>query len=243
MVRKITFILLLILIYSCKTISVGDDNQVTTTQNIMLGMIGEDQQFILERDYNHTAIPVYNHPLKVQWNIQHFNKSTYKFFSKAAINQNTQFSIDYSDSLLNKPQFLKLELSDRVSILNALNSKINKEIKDYIFNKKDAHLITSISIALDKNRLKELLNADEVFLEATGVKSYALKTYKKGELQTVLSFNEGVIFAYKASNFCWQENDKHQLEIVDIVESTNRCPNKTYRSATRAKKKINYYKL
>ena len=98
-------------------------------------------------------------------------------------------------------------------------------------------------MALDKNRLDELLNADEVFLEATGVKSYALKTYKKGQLQTVLTFNEGVVFAYQASNFCWEENDKYQLEIVDIVETSDKCPNKTYRSAKRAKKKINYYKL
>tara|TARA_R110002050_G_scaffold137538_1_gene261149 strand:- start:887 stop:1609 length:723 start_codon:yes stop_codon:yes gene_type:complete len=240
MVKKITIILLLILLYSCKTISVDNETQNTTTQNIMLGVIGEDKQFVLDQDYNHTAIPEYSNPLKIQISVQHFNKSTYKALSKAVISQKADFTID---SLSKKPQFLKLELADRVGVLNALNSKLNNDIKDYIFNKKEAHIITSISMALDKNRLDELLNADEVFLEATGVKSYALKTYKKGQLQTVLTFNEGVVFAYQASNFCWEENDKYQLEIVDIVETSDKCPNKTYRSAKRAKKKINYYKL
>ena len=207
---------------------------------MVLGLIGEDKQFVLERDYNHTAIPVYDSPLKIQISVQHFNKSTYKAFSKATTNQNTDLAID---SLSNKLKFLKLELSDRVSILNMLNSKRNNDIKDYIFNKKDAHIITSISMALDKNRFDELVNADEVFLATTGVKSYALKAYKKGQLQITLSFNEGVVFAYQASNFCWQENSKHQLNIVDIVESTDKCPNNSYRNAKRAKKKIDYFKL
>ena len=104
----------------------------------MLGVIGEDKQFVFEQDYNHTAIPQYNAPLKVQVSAQYFNMSIFKAYDKAAINQKSNFTVD---SLSNKPQFLKLDLPDRVRVLNALNSKLNNNVKYYVSNKKETHII------------------------------------------------------------------------------------------------------
>lgn len=240
--NKIGFLILFIFLFiGCKTVSIQNELHSETSENIMLGVVGENKQFILERDYNHTAIPKYNEAVKVQIEILKFDKHSYKLFLKANTTQSKTIEINYVDNLDQKPQFLKIEIADRVAILNALNDKENLDVFQFLENKKESHLVTSISIALNENDIEAINNADEVFLEMVGKKSYALKTYINKEVQETILFNQGVVFAYQTSNFCWQQNDKRQLEIVDLVESNDKCPNKTYKSSKRAIKKIDYY--
>jgi hypothetical protein len=227
----------------CKSITVANEAQTKTSQSMELGTIGEDKQFILEEDYNSTAIPAFDEPVKVSVSVLEFNKTSYKAFSKANNKKSLPLTINYIDTLKSKPKFLKLELADRVSILNVLNRTENGTVKDYIKNKKDAHIISAISIAFDKEKMKSILDADALFLEQELNKTFVLRAYKNNSILGSFKFSEGVVFAYQASNFCWQENDKYQLNIVDIVESTDKCPNSTYRSAKRAEKNIDYFKF
>ena len=217
--------------------------QIKTSQSVELGSIGEDKQFLLEEDYNSTAIPFIDKPVKVSVSVLEFNKTSYKVFSIANNKKSLPLTVNYVDSLERKPRFLKLELADRVAILNALNNKENSAIKDYILNKKDAHIISAISIVLNQEKMKSILDSDALFLEQEPNKTFVLKAYKDNNVFDSFKFNEGVVFAYQASNFCWQESDKYQLNILDIVESTDKCPNSTYRSAKRAEKKIDYFKF
>lgn len=69
-----------------------------------------------------------------------------------------------------------------------------------------------------------------------------LELYTNSKLSQKINFNQGIVFKHKASSNCWQENSKQQLEIVDLVEA-GACPKKTFKSANRAKKDINYFKL
>lgn len=242
-IKKIYLFFVVALFISCKSISVANETQIKTSQSIELGSIGEDKQFLLEEDYNSTAIPSFDKPVKVSASVLEFNKTSFKAFSLANNKESLPLTINYIDSLDTKPRFLKLELADRVSILNALNNKENNAVKDYIKNKKDAHIISAISIAFDGEKMKSILDADALFLEQEPNKTFVLKAYKNNNVIGSFKFNEGVVFAYQASSFCWQEDDKHQLNIVDIVERTDKCPNSTYRSAKRAEKKIDYFKF
>ncbi|WP_299363500.1 hypothetical protein [Winogradskyella sp.] len=235
--------LLICLCYNCKSISVANESQTKTTQSIELGIIGEDKLFLLEEDYNSMAIPLYTKPIRLSVSMQEFNNSSFKAFTSANNKKQQSFNISYADSLKNKPKFLKLELADRVTVLNMLNDKQNSNVKDYLRNKKNAHLISALSIALSNEKMNAILDADVLFLEQDTNKTLVLKAYQKNQVLTSLKFHDGVVFAYQASNFCWQEDDKYQLSIVDIVESTDKCPNSTYRNAKRAKKNINYFKF
>jgi hypothetical protein len=243
MIKRILTLIIFFIVVGCKSISVANETQTKTSQFMELGNIGEDKQFILEEDYNSTAIPSFDEPIKIGASVLEFNKTSYKAFSIANNKKSLPLTVNYVDSSVSKPRFLKFELADRVSILNALNNKENNAVKDYIQNKKDAHIISVISIAFDDEKTKSILDADALFLEQEPNKTFVLKAYKDNNVFDSLKFNEGVVFAYQVSNFCWQENDKYQLNIVDIVESTDKCPNSTYRSAKRAKKKIDYFKF
>ncbi|PWH83985.1 hypothetical protein DIS18_05405 [Algibacter marinivivus] len=242
--NKYIFLLLTITcLLSCKSISVHQEFQETTTQNIQLGTVGEQKKFLLEQDYNHTALPKYQKQVKVQVSLVDFNTSTFKIYQKAKPFQNKTIVVNYIDSIKTKPKFLKLEIADRIAILNTLNDKDNKDIFQFLKNKTEAHIITTISVVFNQETSDVLSHGEEVFLEQIGVNNYALKIYKNKIEEKTIYFNDGVVFGYQTSNACWKQDDKYQLGIVDLVENNDQCPNNTYRSAKRAKKKINYYKF
>lgn len=243
MIRYSIALVLASFFISCKSIKVNQEFQKKTTQNLQLGTVGEQKEFLLEQDYNHVALPVYNISIKVNISPLKFNKSSYNAFIKAKPSQAKNVTINYIDTLDTKPKYLKIDIADRLAVLNTLNSKTNQDVFQFLKNKDQAQVITSLAVAFNNNQLDALVQADEVFLEVTGVKNYALKVYKDNTLQQTILFSEGVVFAYKTSSCCWKQNDKYQLEIIDLAEGNNKCPNQSFKSANRAKKEINYFKL
>lgn len=232
-----------LLLFSCKTVSVQQTLQSKTTNPVTLGSIGLHRDFVLLTDYQNTAIPEYKEPVKLSVSMNAFEKATYKAFENANALQSQKVAVTYIYSLPNKPHFLHLKIADKVAILNALNDKQNMDVKNYLTNKYDAKVVSSISIVFSDTQMQTILNADNVFLTQNGRKSYELQLYKANTLLQSISFNEGVVFGYNTSGFCWQENDKHKLQLVDIVDGNRSCGPKTYKSAKTAKKNVNYYKL
>lgn len=228
---------------SCKTIKINEVSQTATTQQVSLGMVGLNKDFLLQKEFNSAAIPSYKAPVKVMVTIASFNQHDYKNFKKAKALQAANVSVNYIDSLPNKPRYLKLQIADKVGVIQALNNETNSAVKTYLSNNKYTNVLTHISIALNKADFNAMANADAVFLVEKGVKHYVLQLYNHGEKSQLIAFNQGVVFTYKTASCCWQENDKHQLNIVDLVNPLNNCPNKTYRSAIRAKRKMNQIKF
>jgi hypothetical protein len=233
----------MLLFTSCKTISVQNKQYHTTTQKVSLGSIGMDENFPLEHTYNYLGIPNYNKPIKVSVTPIFFTTTTYNAYVKAKESQPNTITVNYADSLKVKPRFVNIQTEDKIELITILNETSNKDVKAYLLNQNQSHIVTNISMVLKDKVLEALTQAEEVFIEANGIKSLALKLYNNGELKETINFNEGVVFAYRASSACWKENSKYQLEIVDLVEGDNTCPSKTYKSPKRAKKKINYYKF
>ncbi|MCD2260796.1 hypothetical protein [Psychroserpens luteolus] len=241
--KHIYILLIICCLLSCTSVKVLNESQNTTIQNVSLGTIGLDKDFVIEKDYNNIAIPKYEKPIKIYASLIDFNKASFKAFENALKVQSSKINLTYNDTLDAKPKYLKLEVSDRLEVINSLQSTANKSLFELLKNNNEAHLVTSIAIAIDQSQLHLLANAEEIFLEGSGIKSYSINSYSDGKLQHKLKFNTGVVFAYQTSSCCWKQNDKYQLEIVDLVENNDKCPNNTYRSSKRAEKKINYYKF
>ena len=223
-------ILTLVSICSCSN-QIINPTIYNTTEQLQLGEIGEDNNYVLEKSYSHTAIPSYHKPVRVNVQVQDFKSSSYKAFQKAAAKQNESTV----DSTVTISQYLKLDIADRVAVLNALNGKDNEDVKRYLNNKYDTHLISSITIVFPKQIQDIIMQADEVFLKTHGIKSYALYLYKESVLVDTIPFTDGVVFNYKTSNFCWKETKYAKWDMVDVVDNFERCPKGTYRSPKKDK--------
>ncbi len=243
MLKSIFITLCILFLVGCKTVSINQEVQKTTNNQIVLASVGLQKDYVLQTNFNNTAIPKYKQPIKVSVAAISFDKKTFKAFTEARQMQQSTFNITYIDSLPNKPKFISFKIADKVNLIQSLNSKENVEVKNYLTNKENANIITSISMASSQQILNEITRADKVFLVQDGLKNYALQLYNNDEPAKTIQFNDGVVFAYRTSSCCWQENEKHQLNIVDLVDGQSSCPNKTYKSAKRAKKKVNYFKF
>ncbi|WP_034045132.1 hypothetical protein [Wocania ichthyoenteri] len=233
----------LCLFFNCKTINLSQTSQTNTTQPVSLGSIGTGKDFILQKGFNNTAVPSYKAPIKLAIKVKGFNKQSFKSFTKAKAVQSANVSINYIDSVANKPKYIQLQIADKVSLIKQLNGKENTQEKRYLSHNPYAKILTSITIAFSQKDIQRITSADAVFLIENSLKTYALQLHKTKGDKEIIAFNEGVVFEYQASNSCWQENSRHNFDIVDLVSALNDCPKKTYRSPKRAKKKINYFKL
>ena len=243
MLRSFIIIIFCLLILGCKTVAIQQTQQKLTEYPVILGSIGEDKNFVIQQKYNPTTYPIYKKQIKVEFQIVPFNKGTFKAFQKASALQLSKIAVNYIDSLKTKPKFLNVRISDHVAVLENIKSVANQNSQAYIKNKKNVHIVTSVGLALDANAILEVQKADEVFLSNSGLKNYVLKLYTNKKVTKIIRFNEGVVFSYKTSNFCWKQDDKYKVQLIDLTESNKDCPKKSYRSAKRANKAINYYKF
>ena len=233
----------LLILTSCKPFDIGQSTQTKTTYEVSLGAIGSEKDYFLQKGFHGSAVPSYKSPIKVSVITKPFNKQTYKAFVKAKTLQSVDVMVDYIDSIPDKPVYVQLQIVDKIAIIKALNGKENKDVKDYLSLRPYADILTSISLVYNAKDMEAINDADAIFLEEIGLKTYALQLYKDSKKTETIPFNRGIVFEYKASNCCWKESEKHQIDIVDLVNTYSNCPHSTYRSAKRAKKTMNYYKL
>lgn len=241
--KLIPLLLLCCFAFNCTTIKVGTEQHQKTQHVKILGSISESKTFILDKDYNTISFPNYGESLKVIAKQLRFTKSTYKAFLEAKALQNKPFEMVYNDSLKVKPIYMQIDLADRIRIIDELKAKPNKSTYQFLEDNDDVEIVNSISFACEPNITKAFQDADKVLLNTSDQKNYHLQLYKDNTLLQKVRFQDIVIFAYQGAQACWKQNDKYQVELIDFVETNDKCPKGSYHSAKRAKKRINYYKL
>jgi len=239
---KILSFTVLLVIVSCQSMSSILNLNSTENQAVELGNIGYSENFFFEDGFENIAIAKFNNPIKVSVLLADFKKTDFKKYLETKTSQSSKIEVKYVDSLKIKPQYAIITITDKVSIIDALSTSENSTLKELLTYQNQSEIITSISAALNQDQIKQIISADEAFLVASGIKSYALQLYIDKQPKQLIKFNEMVVFDYKSSCMCWQENTQRQLKIVDLVENSD-CPKDTYKSAKRAKKKIDYFKF
>src|SRR5690606_11865357 len=136
----------------------------TTTEQVVLGSVGQDEHFVLEKTYNHIGIPNYTKPLKLYVTQIPFSKVTFRAFEKANALQAAKLNVNYVDSLETKPTFLNIQTVDEIGLMQMLNGKENKDVKNYMMNQDQSHVILNVSVVFDETVMQQIAKADEVFL-------------------------------------------------------------------------------
>ncbi|WP_299181231.1 hypothetical protein [uncultured Aquimarina sp.] len=226
----------------CRSISVNKSAMHTaTTTPVALGVIGIHENHILNTDFQVTTIPTYKKGIRVGVTPTTFDKTTFKSYINSSPTNKQQ--ITYIDSIDTKPQFLKIELIDWVSIISELEQGYNQQTLEYLKRQQDAEIISSVSMSVSPQIIKEIQAAEAVFLVNKNYKQYELSLVNDGRNYKTIDFSDTTIFGYRLSYFCWGENNKRRVALFDIVDENDNCPKNTYKNAEKAKEKINYFKL
>lgn len=235
-------ILLTFCCIGCHSIKIDQNNMHTAIKTpVALGVIGLQKQGLYNAEFKVSAIPEYKKQIRANSTMVDFNKTTFNAYLKKS-KENVQ-NINYADSLKNKPRFVTIDLLDRITAITELQKQYNAETYTYLKGQKKAVIVTSISLALSETRLKQITDAETIFLSNSSYKQYALSLFKDGKLYQTINFSETTIFAYKLSFFCWSENDRRQIALADIIDEKSSCPKNAYRDAIKAEEKMKFFKL
>lgn len=240
MTKKICFFLLIALHIGCKSVTVNNQLQRTTTAPVELGTIGLHEDYYPYDRFTITTTPKLDRKVRVKAVKHTFNKRKFNAYENTSPYNRMQ--LQYIDSLPDKPEYIALELIDHVNHTAMLNE--DPDLLDYLKTRTGAFMVTSVAAALHGVHVQAISNAESVFLVYDpDISKYYLEINNRDKTILKVRMEDMDIFAYGLSFFCWGENPRHRLEIKDIVEEDQRCPDGTYKKASKVKKKVNYFKL
>lgn len=191
----------------------------------MLGAVGSFQDDIISSNFNEAGVPEFEGKIKLSVEKVFFNKQTLKQYNNKTLNKKNVLRI--VDSLDLKPSYLKLEISDKVGLVNTLNNAKNKELKNYIEVTRDKNILTSVWMYFPMKFSNIMENAKELYLINNNKSSYSIEALNMDNTRQILSFKEGTAFGYNFSGFCWTENNKHEAVIATFREVNESCPGNT----------------
>ncbi|MDO3694925.1 hypothetical protein QVZ41_08725 [Wenyingzhuangia sp. chi5] len=207
---------------------VTQNNLKTTNQQLSLGSIGITNGHVFKKEFKTTAFPSYKNPIKITARLLPFGKKTSKNYVTAKETQLHQTNLLSVDSLEVPQHYVIFTLTDKVSLVNSLNTSENQNVKDYLIHHTSANMLTQVAMAFNNKTLETLQKAEAIFLIESSYKTYALQLYQQGQKTARISLSEGIVFGYETATFCWQENNRHQLDLIDIVSSKNGCEQKVH---------------
>ncbi len=239
--RKLSILLALILLISCKTVQVNQLSQKTTKTVVELGTIGTETKKIEATIFQPNAVPVYKKKLRVAKSMIPFTDDTFNAYAEAAQQQNQDIKITYIDSVANKPGYAYLQLLDKVCLLSELNADHNKPVNDFLQNSKKSRIVTSISAYFDTVDLNSVGQAEEIYLVNNKPQKYSLELVKNGKPFNTIDISRAVPFTYTTASLCWKKEGS-VVSIANIIEGNQTCAKDTYKNVARLHKKVNYFK-
>jgi hypothetical protein len=222
---KLFILLLLVCLTSCKLVSIGQESAKTLSSKPMLGTVGSFQNNIISSSFNEAGVPEFEGKLKLSVEKVFFNKHTLKQYNNKTLSKENVLKI--VDSLDLNPSYLKLEISDKVGLVNTLNNDKNKDLKNYIKITRDKTILTSVWMYFPEEFVNLIEKSKELYIINNHESSYSIEVLNMDNTRQIVSFKKGTVFGYDFSSFCWTENYKHEAVIAAFREVNGPCPGNT----------------
>lgn len=207
-----------------------------------LASLVQVKDHMLYTSANPMGVPQWSSPLKVQLAQLPFNKAVYSKYASFIQQSAGINSIVYIDSLPVKPKYLKITLTDHISLTKQLNASKNDNVCSYLENNADYKLVTSLFFTVPDAQIPQLLDAEFITLEQDAYKEMKLVLHM-GKQKKQMDMKSMEVFDYEYHSFCWGEDQFHNKKIQLLTQGNGKCPKGTEKKATKLKRDQSYLKL
>ncbi|SNR15444.1 hypothetical protein [Tenacibaculum jejuense] len=241
--KRISYIIILCLIVtSCNTLPKKDKLYQSYT-TLDLGVLGLNKKGIRKSQFQVIGVPEYSEKIKLSTTLKSFNTSNYKSYKEYIKNTSLQELIEYNDSLEYVPNYVQLEIQDKVAIVNTINAN-NENIRDYLLKNPELAIITTLKVVGRKQFFQSVKKANAFYLQTLNDKQQFLLMYDGDKLLAKVSIASLQTFEYELSSFCWNVSDRETMKVVGIVSEGEKCKNGLTRNPRKQIiKKLNEYKF
>lgn len=207
---------------------------------VELGMIGDLDATLTTKEFQTIGLPSLAYKIRLQPVFKSFNTLDYKAYTKLKKQEALGFEVNYVDSLPNKPEYVRLRLQDKSTLLSELNSAKNETLRNQILNNKGADIVTQIDWVISEMNIQQLKAANAIYL-SQNMNAVPIILISKDDQITELRFSDGVVLSYDVSQFCWGFNYKNEPELMAISEKGSSCTGALKRNGTKLKKEKNLF--
>ncbi|MGJ8733396.1 MAG: hypothetical protein ACSHW4_09630, partial [Cellulophaga sp.] len=135
-------VVVLFLITSCG--SYKTKQQIYSITFPELGSIVKNNGALWYASSTEVGVPSYKKEIRIKTQFIPFTKSSYKKYKGVVGRLEKESAISYVDSILIKPKYMRLELSNKVELATILNSESNVEVANYLKTDDNYAIVTSI---------------------------------------------------------------------------------------------------
>ncbi|MCX2839449.1 hypothetical protein OQ279_14960 [Salinimicrobium sp. MT39] len=234
MKNYLLLLFIILLVVSCKTVSFGGDSFTDLSSQPFPGMIGAYSENLTSSNFKEAGVPHLEEKIRLTVKKGNFTRSSLRKFNKKVLSKDQKLEI--IDSLDLRPQYHKFEISDKIGLIDALNSPANTSLRNYLGTNDKNVILTSTNIYFPDEIAQAIDNFSEIYLVNNRKSSYSLELLKKDKSREIIEFSDGVSFEYGFSAFCWAENNRRQPLIAAFRERNSSCPGNTVKDPKKLKK-------
>ncbi|MEP3208643.1 MAG: hypothetical protein ABJN95_05615 [Maribacter sp.] len=239
-IRLLSILLAIIFVQGCATYTSEQEARAINLPE--LGSIIQTRGNFWYATSERVGTPEWGTPLVVDVQEVPFTKNTYGNYSAYMGKASRINGIAYVDSLPYKPKYLRLQLADKIAVVQQLNSTKNGPVRDYLATDHDYKVVTSLDITLTDALMPKFLSAAKVTLceNAQWGKHLLFIIDKKEER---VPFSEIQVFDYSYASLCWGEDRYHNKRVETLLPGNNACPKGTYKKAAKVGSDKSYLKF
>lgn len=239
--RAFFYVLILLTICSCKIVHFGENSSTALHTEPQIGTVGLKNKNLLGSSFKEMGVPQLKEKIRLSAEQKLFTKTILSNYNKKV--QDSSKKLEIIDSLNLRPNYFKIQISDKVGIIQELNSDENSRILEYLENTGENLMVTTLLIYFPDEIATSINNASEVYLVNNKKSAYSLELLNGDKTKAVIEFSKGVSFGYEFSAFCWSENTKHQPVIAAFRNKNGGCPGKTMKNPGKFDKKDLFEKM
>lgn len=162
---------------SCKTISFGDDPSKALAPQSFPGMVGAYAQDLTSANFTAAGVPQLEEKIRLAVVKRNFTRSSLRKFNKKVLSKDQKLEI--IDSLDVRPQYYNIGISDKIGLIDALNSPGNTSLRNYLKTTEKNVILTSINIYFPDEIAQAVDSASEIYLVNNKKSSYSLELLNK----------------------------------------------------------------
>ncbi|CAM1365427.1 hypothetical protein TSEDIMI_20179 [Tenacibaculum sediminilitoris] len=241
--KKLLFAIVAILIVSCNVLPKKKTLHLASSP-IELGVVGEQSYSIQKKAYRIFGIPNYKKKIKVSAVVKRFDKTIYNRYLKSIKEISSKKTVNYVDSIAQKPTFVELQILDKVGVVNAINHE-NTEVYNYIKSNYKSSLVSKVRVVMTPSNFEKIKQANAFYLQTLQGKEQYLMIYQDGKLVDKLNLYGMVTFGYELSSFCWELTNRKKMQVSTLLsegqncnENSKRNPNDLLEELTKSKFKF-----
>ncbi|MEO1012831.1 MAG: hypothetical protein AAFX53_16140 [Bacteroidota bacterium] len=229
----------LVWLFSCASLQETD---IVDRHYPSLGDLGSYDRALLPTDFHKIGSPSLQTPIPVSVREVPFDKAHFKKYMAYKKSRGAEQTLQFSDSLEQKPKYLCLALMDKIALGTALNQPENSEVLRYLEQDSGYRLVHEVALVPNTEQMEWLTGNEPLFLANDANGSLVLQIGTRNALKEV-PLSQLELFDYKTLGFCWAMDRYGKKRIAALVDYGEGCPKHTEHKAHKLDKSKNPLRL